>query len=84
MASTYFVWTFSKKETAQGSKIVHDSQIDYPTEEQARITAKALLDRKCGTLIGLLYYHENTGDINSVKIIEKFGEVAEDVSYFEG
>lgn len=83
MSETYFVWTFSKKEMKQGAKIVHDSQINYATEEEARIGAKALLDRKCGTLVGFLHYHEDTGDINSVKIIEKFGEVGENVAYYE-
>lgn len=79
MALTYFVWTFIKKETKQGTKIINDSQADYATEEQARIAAKKLLDRKCGTLFGLLHYHEDTGDINSINIIEKYGEVREDI-----
>ena len=83
MPATYFVWTFSKKETKQGTKIVNDSQSYHETEGQARVIAKSLLDRKCGTLVGALHYHEDTGDINSIKIIEKFGEVSEDVAHHE-
>lgn len=83
MPATYFVWTFSKKETQQCAKIVNDSQSYHETEEQARAIAKSLLDRKCGTLVGALHYHEDTGDINSIKIIEKFGEVSEDIAHHE-
>lgn len=83
MPVSYFAWTFIKKETQQGTTIVNDSQSDHETEEQARIVAKALLDRKCGTLVGVLHYHEDTGDINSIKIIEKFGEVSEDIAHHE-
>lgn len=83
MPATYFVWTFSKKETKQGTKIVNDSQSYHETVEQARVIAKSLLDRKCGTLVGALHYHEDTGDINSIKIIEKFGEVSEDIAHHE-